>query len=166
MTMVLPSTSQFNTISTPRIMSNWYWPGISGLVTRYFRLCVICQKTAPRSRAAKVPLGEMLLIDNRFNVLLWIWLDQSFQWPTTRTDTHGSGLRKSLSRSYSFAQDKDGNGSKCVAECFLQSWICKRYWVTVVHSLQPTRWDKFAWECLSSKSRQHRTIQDATDLMN
>ena len=49
-----------------RILTAFYWPGISGDVTRYCRSCDICQKTIPKGRVPKVPLQHMPLIDQPF----------------------------------------------------------------------------------------------------
>ena len=42
-----------------RITSNFHWPGVVADVTRFCRSCDICQKTAPKGRTSKVPMGEM-----------------------------------------------------------------------------------------------------------
>ena len=52
--------------TTDRIMTNFYWPGIQSDVKRYCRSCDICQKTMPKGRTAKVPLGQMPLIEVPF----------------------------------------------------------------------------------------------------
>ncbi|XP_062601794.1 uncharacterized protein LOC134263457 [Saccostrea cucullata] len=49
-----------------RIMSNFYWPGIQGDVTRYCQSCDICQRTFPKGKVTKVPLEKMPLIDTPF----------------------------------------------------------------------------------------------------
>ena len=49
-----------------RIMSNFHWPGIHGDVTRFCRSCDVCQKTIPKGKIGKVPLGQMPLIDEPF----------------------------------------------------------------------------------------------------
>ena len=49
-----------------RITSNFHWPGISCDVTRYCRSCDVCQKTVPKGRATKVPLGEIPLMEEPF----------------------------------------------------------------------------------------------------
>ncbi|XP_053381689.1 uncharacterized protein LOC128549191 [Mercenaria mercenaria] len=48
------------------IQSSFHWPGISSDVTRFCRSCDICQKTVPKSKVQKVPLGEMPIIDAPF----------------------------------------------------------------------------------------------------
>ena len=49
-----------------RITSNFYWPGINGDVTRVCRSCDICQRTIPKGKVTRVPLGKMPLIDTPF----------------------------------------------------------------------------------------------------
>jgi hypothetical protein len=49
-----------------KILSNFFWPGINGDVTRFCRSCDICQKTAPKGRVKKVPLQRMPIIDQPF----------------------------------------------------------------------------------------------------
>ena len=50
-----------------RITSNFHWPGVVADVTRFCRCCDICQKTAPKGRTCKVPLGEMPLMEEPFH---------------------------------------------------------------------------------------------------
>ncbi|XP_033726122.1 uncharacterized protein LOC117315829 [Pecten maximus] len=49
-----------------RISTSFYWPGMTSDVTRYCRSCDICQRTTPKGRVTKVPLGEMPLIEEPF----------------------------------------------------------------------------------------------------
>ena len=49
-----------------RITCNFHWPGVVADVTRFCRSCDICQKTAPKGRTCKVPLGEMPLMEEPF----------------------------------------------------------------------------------------------------
>ncbi|XP_069106410.1 uncharacterized protein [Argopecten irradians] len=49
-----------------RISTSFYWPGMTSDVTRYCQSCDICQKTTPKGRVTKVPLGEMPLIEEPF----------------------------------------------------------------------------------------------------
>lgn len=49
-----------------QILSNFYWPGIQGDVTRYCQSCDVCQRTIPKSKVIKVPLNEMPIIDTPF----------------------------------------------------------------------------------------------------
>ena len=48
------------------ITSNFHWPGVVADVTRFCRSCDICEKTAPKCRTCKVPLREMLLMEEPF----------------------------------------------------------------------------------------------------
>ena len=48
-----------------KIMSNFYWPGIDGDITRYCHSCDVCQKTVskgtiPRVRLQSVPVVDVL----------------------------------------------------------------------------------------------------------
>ncbi|XP_033745582.1 uncharacterized protein LOC117331096 [Pecten maximus] len=49
-----------------RILLEFYWPGIIADVSRYCRSCDVCQRTFPKGRVTKVPLGRMPLIDIPF----------------------------------------------------------------------------------------------------
>lgn len=49
-----------------KVKSEFYWPGVQADVRRYCRSCDICQRTTPKGRTTKVPLGEMPLIDVPF----------------------------------------------------------------------------------------------------
>ena len=48
------------------IASSFHWPGVTADVTRYCRSCDICQRTVPKGKVAKIPLGEMPIIDAPF----------------------------------------------------------------------------------------------------
>jgi hypothetical protein len=50
-----------------RIITSFYWPGISSDVSRFCKSCDVCQKTIPKGRVSKVPLGEMPIIDTPFH---------------------------------------------------------------------------------------------------
>ncbi|XP_060073585.1 uncharacterized protein LOC132553365 [Ylistrum balloti] len=52
--------------TSDRIMAEFYWPGAQSDVTRYCRSCDVCQRTFPKGRVTKVPLGMMPLIDAPF----------------------------------------------------------------------------------------------------
>jgi len=52
--------------TTDRIASSFHWPGITADVTRYCRSCDICQRTIPKGKIPKIPLGEMPIIDSPF----------------------------------------------------------------------------------------------------
>ena len=49
-----------------RILSAFWWPGIHADVSRYCRSCDICQRTAPKGRTSKVPLGQVPIIQTPF----------------------------------------------------------------------------------------------------
>ena len=49
-----------------KVLSNFYWPGVSSDVTRFCQSCDICQRTIPRGRVPRVPLGKMPVIDVPF----------------------------------------------------------------------------------------------------
>lgn len=49
-----------------RVLSEFYWPGVQSDTKRYCRSCDICQRTVPKGRIGKVPLGKMPLIDEPF----------------------------------------------------------------------------------------------------
>ncbi|XP_068245278.1 uncharacterized protein [Palaemon carinicauda] len=49
-----------------RIRQEFYWPGIGAAVKRFCQSCDICQKTYPKGKVGKVPLGEVPLIDTPF----------------------------------------------------------------------------------------------------
>ena len=49
-----------------RVMAEFYWPGMIGDVTRYCRSCDICQRTIPKGKVPRVPLGKMPMVDIPF----------------------------------------------------------------------------------------------------
>lgn len=49
-----------------KVLLDFYWPGVQADVARYCRSCDICQKTYPKGRVPKIPVGEMPLIDTPF----------------------------------------------------------------------------------------------------
>ena len=49
-----------------RVLANFFWPGLSGDVARYCRLCGICQRTIPKGRIPVAPLQKMPIIDVPF----------------------------------------------------------------------------------------------------
>ncbi|XP_071503098.1 uncharacterized protein [Diadema antillarum] len=49
-----------------RIQSNFFWPGMHADVGRYCRSCGPCQRTSPKGKVTKVPLGSTPLIDEPF----------------------------------------------------------------------------------------------------
>ena len=52
--------------TTDKVLSNFFWPGISGDVKRYCRSCDICQRTTPKGKTMRVPLGKLPVIDTPF----------------------------------------------------------------------------------------------------
>ena len=52
--------------TSDRVHMNFYWPGMQGDITRYVQSCDICQRTFPKGRVQKVPLGNMPIIDTPF----------------------------------------------------------------------------------------------------
>ncbi|XP_041452935.1 uncharacterized protein LOC121406002 isoform X3 [Lytechinus variegatus] len=52
--------------TSDRILRNFYWPGIIGDISRFVQSCDICQRTFPKGRVQKVPLGDMPIIDTPF----------------------------------------------------------------------------------------------------
>ncbi|KAK3894714.1 hypothetical protein Pcinc_001525 [Petrolisthes cinctipes] len=49
-----------------RIQQEFAWPGIVVDVKRHCQSCDLCQRTIPKGKVRKVPLGEMPLIDSPF----------------------------------------------------------------------------------------------------
>ena len=49
-----------------RLWRHFYWPGICSTVRRWCASCERCQKTEPRGRTQKVPLGRMPLVEEPF----------------------------------------------------------------------------------------------------
>ena len=52
--------------TSDRILMSFYWPGILGDISRYVQSCDICQRTFPKGRVQKIPLGDMPIIDTPF----------------------------------------------------------------------------------------------------
>ncbi|XP_049511412.1 uncharacterized protein LOC125939922 [Dermacentor silvarum] len=52
--------------TTDRVLESFYWPGVQEAVRRYVRSCDTCQRTYPKSKVGKAPLGRMPLIDTPF----------------------------------------------------------------------------------------------------
>ena len=53
--------------TTDRNNTRFLWPGITSDVTRLCRSFEICQKTVPKGKVTKVPLGEMPIMDVPFH---------------------------------------------------------------------------------------------------
>ncbi|GFN96040.1 Zinc finger protein [Plakobranchus ocellatus] len=49
-----------------KVLSNFYWPGIDGDVTRYCRSCNVCQRIVKKGSVSRVPLEKVPLIDTPF----------------------------------------------------------------------------------------------------
>ena len=49
-----------------RILEHFFWPAMRADVTRYCQSCDICQRTIPKGRVPKVPLGSMPLMSSPF----------------------------------------------------------------------------------------------------
>ncbi len=50
-----------------KVLSNFYWPGVQSDIRRFCYSCDICQRTVPKGRVTRVPLGNMPLIDVPFD---------------------------------------------------------------------------------------------------
>ena len=49
-----------------RVLTDFFWPGVCGDVSRFCKSCDICQRTIQKGRVTKVPLGKLPLIDTPF----------------------------------------------------------------------------------------------------
>ena len=49
-----------------RIIASFWWPGMSGDISRFCQSCDICQRTISKGRVSKVPLGKVPIIDTPF----------------------------------------------------------------------------------------------------
>ena len=49
-----------------RVLTEFFWPGVCGDVSRFCKSCDICQRTIQKGRVTKVPLRKMPLIDTPF----------------------------------------------------------------------------------------------------
>ncbi|XP_021346951.1 uncharacterized protein LOC110446237 [Mizuhopecten yessoensis] len=52
--------------TTNRVLWEFFWPGVQAEVIRFCKSCDICQRTFPKGRVPKAPLGDMPLIDTPF----------------------------------------------------------------------------------------------------
>ncbi|XP_064469791.1 uncharacterized protein LOC135384523 [Ornithodoros turicata] len=52
--------------TTDRILTEFFWPGVQAEVQRFVRSCDQCQRTTPKGRVSKVPLGSMPTIEAPF----------------------------------------------------------------------------------------------------
>ena len=49
-----------------RVLTEFFWTGVCGDVSRFCKSCDICQRTIQKCRVTKVPLGKLPLIDTPF----------------------------------------------------------------------------------------------------
>ena len=49
-----------------KVLASFFWPGVQSDITRFCHSCDVCQRTIPKGRVRKVPLGSMPLIDVPF----------------------------------------------------------------------------------------------------
>ena len=49
-----------------KVLSEFYWPGINSDIKRFCQSCDICQRTIPKGKIVKAPLGKMPRIDVPF----------------------------------------------------------------------------------------------------
>ena len=49
-----------------RVLTNFFWPGIQSSVRRFAQSCDICQRTFPKGKVKKLPLGSLPLIETPF----------------------------------------------------------------------------------------------------
>ena len=49
-----------------RVLTEFFWPGVCGDVSRFCKSIDICQRTIQKGRVTKVPLGKLPLIDTPF----------------------------------------------------------------------------------------------------
>ena len=71
-----------------RVTSTFHWPGVAGDVQRYVQSCDICQRTIPKGRNVKVPLGEMPIIGTAFEKVAidLVKSDRKHRWILTIID--------------------------------------------------------------------------------
>lgn len=55
-----------NAATAQRIACNYYWPDMSGDITRYVRSCLACQQVAPKHLTPLVTLGEVPIMSLLF----------------------------------------------------------------------------------------------------
>ena len=75
-----------------RVTSNFHWPGVTGDVQRNVQSCDICQRTIPKCRNVKLPLGEMPIIGTAFEKVAidlvgpLVMSDRKHRWILTMID--------------------------------------------------------------------------------
>lgn len=52
--------------TSEKVMAHFYWPGLGADIRRYCQSCDTCQRTIPKGRVTKIPLGDMPIIDTPF----------------------------------------------------------------------------------------------------
>ncbi|XP_064469691.1 uncharacterized protein LOC135384419 [Ornithodoros turicata] len=52
--------------TTDRVTQEFYWPGMQEDIQRYVKSCDVCQKTTPKGKVTKAPLGRVPIIDTPF----------------------------------------------------------------------------------------------------
>ncbi|XP_064472919.1 uncharacterized protein LOC135387751 [Ornithodoros turicata] len=52
--------------TTDRVLTEFFWPGVQADVKRFVKSCDQCQRTTPKGKVAKVPLGKMPTIETPF----------------------------------------------------------------------------------------------------
>ena len=52
--------------TTDRIESEFWWPGVIGDIKRYVLSCDTCQRTSPKGKVSKVPLGQVAIFQPAF----------------------------------------------------------------------------------------------------
>jgi hypothetical protein len=52
--------------TTKKVLAEFFWPGVQADIRRFCRSCDICQRTTPKGRTTKVPLGHMPIIEVPF----------------------------------------------------------------------------------------------------
>jgi len=63
---VLLKRDDNNDRTQERIVASFWWPGMSGDITRFCHSCDVCQRTISMGRVPKVPLGKMPVIETSF----------------------------------------------------------------------------------------------------
>ena len=52
--------------TTKKVLAEFFWPGVQADIRRFCTSCDICQRTTPKGRTTKVPLGHMPIIEVPF----------------------------------------------------------------------------------------------------
>lgn len=52
--------------TTEKVLGAFFWPGVQAEIKRYVRSCDSCQRTFPKGKLGKAPLGRLPLIDTPF----------------------------------------------------------------------------------------------------